>query len=84
MDFDNSLFPLFRPFGRNPFNKSNASQEEYCSEIVDQMRQTTNTLVDEIRESRKEIVERLKELQTEITKALLSELPKILKNNKQN
>jgi hypothetical protein len=91
----NNLFPLFRPNGRNPFNKSNSSQEEYCSEIVDQLRQTTNTLVDEIRESRKEFNEKtaektkeivggLKELQTQITKALLEELPKIFKNNKQN
>ncbi len=72
---------------------SDAQKEEYCAEIVQQLRQSTNSLIDEMKVTRKEfeektadvtkkIVRQIKEMQSQISKALLEELPKVLKDNK--
>jgi hypothetical protein len=81
-----ALFPALmrrhRFFDDHRRHGSDVQEEEYCSEIVQQLRQSTNTLVDEMRVSKKEfdeknanatkeIVIRIKELQSQISKALL-------------
>lgn len=83
--------PLFLPFalGKQQ-NSGNDASDDYCTEIVDQMRQNTNSLIDEIKESRKsskestdsankQLIDAIKELQSTVTKALIEELPKALK-----
>jgi hypothetical protein len=94
-----ALFPAFmvryRFFDDHRRHRNDAQEEEYCSEIVQKLRQSTNTLVDEMGVSRKEFDEKnanatkeivggIKEFQSEISKALLEELPKALKDIKHN
>ena len=89
-DMSEIRLPLFFPFslGKQQ-NSGNDGSDDYCTEIVDQMRQNTNSLIDEIKESRKatkestesankQLIDAIKELQSELKKALTEELPKVI------
>ena len=82
--------PLFLPFFGKQQNSGNEASDDVCTEIVDQMRQNNNSLIDEMKETRKaskesmesankQLIDAIKELQSELKKALVEELPKLLK-----
>ena len=77
-------------FGGPRLGREDAA-DDYCTEIVDQLRQNNNSLIQELKEMRKEVKEcseesnkqmigAIKELQTELKKTFVEELPKL--NNK--